>query len=304
MRAHINKVNVEMKCNFKPYTALCLGLTLLLTGCSAIVLNPKGAIGRQENELIIDAILLMLLVVIPVIIMTFAFAWKFRASNKKACYTPNWHNNHVVEGFVWGVPILIIVVLATITWRTTHELDPYRPLNKVAGVETIDIQVIALDWKWLFIYPKQNIASVNFVEFPVNTPVHFTLTSGDTPMNAFHIPQLGTQIYAMAGMKTQLYLIAEESGDYFGRAVNINGRGFSGMQFVAKATNNKDFNNWVANIHQLSPALSVAAFKQLAKPSENEQVKTYSSVALGLFDNLVMSFMMPDMGLEASETDK
>lgn len=288
-----------MKYKLKPCIILSLGMMLLLTGCSAIVLNPKGIIGQKENELIIDAILLMLIVVVPVIFMTFVFAWKFRASNKKAEYAPKWHHSNAIEAFVWGVPIMIILVLATITWRTTHELDPYKPLN-VPGVEPINIQVIALDWKWLFIYPEQNIASVNLVEFPVNVPVHFILTSGDTPMNAFHIPQLGTQIYAMAGMMTHLHLIADEEGDYFGRAVNINGQGFSGMQFVARASSMSDFKNWVAKVKQSSSDLSVDTFKQLSKPSEDNPVTTYSSVAEHLFDNLVMSFMMPGMELDGS----
>lgn len=290
---------MKMKNIFKPCVILSLGLMLLLTGCNAIVLNPKGIIGQKENALIVDAILLMLIVVIPVIFMTFIFAWKYRASNKKADYAPKWHHSNAIEAFVWGIPIVIILVLATITWRTTHELDPYKPLN-VPGTEPITIQVIALDWKWLFIYPKQNIASVNLVEFPVGVPVNFVLTSGDTPMNAFHIPQLGTQIYAMAGMKTKLHLIADEAGDYFGRAVNINGRGFSGMQFVARASSMDHFNQWVASVKQSSPALGVDTFKQLSKPSENDPVTTYSSVVNNLFDDLVMSFMMPGMEIGVS----
>jgi cytochrome o ubiquinol oxidase subunit 2 len=275
---------------------------LLLTGCNQIVLNPKGIIGQRENELIIDAILLMLIVVVPVIFMTFIFAWKYRATNKKANYAPKWHHSNAIEVFVWGVPIIIILVLGTLTWRTTHELDPYKPLN-VPGVEPITIQVVALDWKWLFIYPKQNIASVNLMQFPVNVPVHFILTSGDTPMNAFHIPQLGTQIYAMAGMKTHLHLIANEAGDYFGRAVNINGSGFSAMQFVARASSMTDFNNWVDKVKKSSPELSVDKFKQLSKPSENNPVTTYKAVSNNLFDNLVMSFMMPGMDLSKGHQD-
>lgn len=277
---------------------LSLGLVLLLTGCNAIVLDPKGMVGQKEKQLIIDAVLLMLIVVLPVIVMTFVFAWKFRASNKKAHYAPNWHHSNLIEAFVWGVPIMIILVLGTITWRTTHELDPYKPLNLEA--KPITIEVVALDWKWLFIYPEQNIATVNYVAFPVNTPVNFRLTSGDTPMNAFQIPQLGTQIYAMAGMTTQVHLVADESRDYFGRAVNINGKGFSGMQFVAHADSLDAFNNWVATVKQSPDSLSIDAFKQLSVPSEDNPVKLYSSVADHLFDNLVMSFMMPGMSLSAN----
>ena len=274
-------------------TILSLGLVLLLSGCKTpIVLDPKGMIGEQEKELIIDAILLMLIVVIPVIIMTFVFAWKFRASNTKAHYAPNWHHSNAIEAIIWGIPIIIILVLGTITWRTTHSLDPYKPID--APDKPLVIEVVALDWKWLFIYPEQNIASVNLVEFPVNVPVQFKLTA-DAPMNAFQIPQLGTQIYAMAGMQTQVHLIADTPGDYFGRAVNYSGRGFSGMQFTARVGSKDDFNAWVNSVKQGNDALSADAYKQLAQPSEENPVTTYSSVQPHLFKNIIMKFMMPGM---------
>ncbi|MDQ5921440.1 MAG: cytochrome o ubiquinol oxidase subunit [Pseudomonadota bacterium] len=233
----------------------------------------------------------MLIVVIPVIIMTFVFAWKFRAGNKKADYAPNFHHSNAIEAAVWFIPIVIILVLATITWRTTHELDPYKPVE-VNGVEPITIQVVALDWKWLFIYPKQNIALVNFVEFPVNTPVSFRVTA-DAPMNAFQIPQLGGQIYAMAGMQTKLHLIAKESGDYFGRSVSYSGRGFSGMEFVARAVSKSDFDQWVEKVRQSKQTLSAQEYKELSMPSEDNPVAEYSSVQKDLFDNIIMKFMMP-----------
>lgn len=275
------------------HALLAFGLVLLLSGCNTpIVLDPKGAIGEHEKHLIIDAILLMSIVVVPVIFMTLLFAWKFRASNTKAHYAPNWHHSNLIEGIVWGIPIIIILVLGTITWRTTHSLDPYKPID--TSEKPTVIQVVALDWKWLFIYPEQNIATVNFVEFPVNVPVEFKVTA-DAPMNAFQIPQLGGQIYAMAGMQTKIHLIANSEGDYFGRAVNFSGRGFSGMQFVAHAASKEDFNAWVESVKGSSNVLSGDAYTQLAQPSENDPVKTYSSVQTHLFENILMKFMMPGM---------
>lgn len=270
------------------------GMMLLLGGCGLpIVLDSKGAIGQHEVHLVRDAVLLMLIVVVPVIIMTFVFAWKYRASNKRAHYAPNFHHSNVIEAAVWFIPIMIILVLGTITWRTTHELDPYRPLE-AGNVKPITIEAVALDWKWLFIYPDLNIASVNFVQFPVNVPINFKVTA-DAPMNAFQIPQLGGQIYAMAGMQTKLHLIAETPGDYFGRSVNFSGRGFSGMQFVARASSQSGFDQWVDTVKKSSPKLSGDDYKELAKPSENNPVKTFAGIQPHLFENIIMMFMMPGM---------
>lgn len=269
------------------------GLILLLAGCKdLIVLNPKGPVAAEEMALIKLAVGLMLLVIIPVIIMAFVFAYKYRESNLNAVYDPEFYHSSKIEIIVWGIPIIIVLILASVTWVTTHALDPYKPLD--ASGKPITIQVVALDWKWLFIYPEQNIAAVNFVEFPVNQEVSFKLTS-DAPMNAFQIPQLGGQIYAMAGMQTQLHLLASESGDYFGRAVNISGRGFSGMQFTARAVSENDFNNWVNSVKQSPKALSAEEYYQLVKPSEDNPVAVYSSVQANLFNNIIMKFMMPGM---------
>jgi cytochrome o ubiquinol oxidase subunit 2 len=281
--------------NKKLAVILSLGLLLLLSGCDLpIVIDSKGTIGEQEVRLVRDAILLMLIVVVPVIIMTVVFAWKYRASNKRAHYAPNFHHSNVIEAAVWFIPIMIILVLATITWRTTHELDPYQPLEIPNTNKPITIEAVALDWKWLFIYPEQNIASVNLVEFPVNTPVNFKITA-DAPMNAFQIPQLGGQIYAMAGMQTKLHLISDTPGDYFGRAVNFSGAGFSGMQFVARVSTQADFDKWVISVKSSPDKLSGDEYKKLAAPSENNPVKTYGEVQPHLFENIIMKFMMPGM---------
>lgn len=272
---------------------LLIVVMLIVTGCdNLIVLNPKGAVGMEENKLILTAVGLMLIVVIPVIVLTLVFAYKYRATNPNLDYDPEFCHSNKIEAIVWGIPIAIIVVLATITWQTTHTLDPYRPLSEPG--KPITIQVVALDWKWLFIYPEQGIASVNLVEFPVGRPVEFKLTA-DAPMNAFHIPQLGSQIYAMAGMQTKLHLIANEAGDYFGRAVNISGRGFSGMQFTARAASQQDFEQWVAEVKQAPHELSANEYYELVKPSEDDPVKLYAAVQPHLFENIMMKFMMPGM---------
>lgn len=183
----------------------------LLSGCQGGILDPKGQIAAEQKSLILTATALMLLVVIPVIVMTLVFAWKYRAGNKEAAYEPKWSHSTKIEVVVWLIPCIIIAFLATLTWKSTHKLDPYRPLE--SDKKAIQVQVVALNWKWLFIYPEQQIASVNELVFPADTPVSFKITS-DAAMNSFFIPQLGGQIYAMAGMQTQLHLIANEPGTY------------------------------------------------------------------------------------------
>jgi len=270
-----------------------IATAFVLSSCETpVLLNPKGTLGVQEKDLILDALMLMSIVVIPVIIMTLFFAFKYRASNTRAKYRPTWSHSNILEVFVWGIPIIIILVLATITWRTTHSLDPYKPLQ--SNKEPIEIDVVSLDWKWLFIYPKQNIATVNFVEFPVDTPIAFKLTS-DAPMNGFQIDQLGTQIYTMAAMQTQVHLIANYPGDYAGRSTNYSGRGFSGMTFTARATSDKDFETWVNSVKNANEVLDANTYNELAKPSENNPVTVYSAVQPNLFNGIMMKFMMPGM---------
>ncbi len=261
----------------------------LLSGCDMALMNPKGQVGLEQRSLILTAIGLMLIVVIPVIVMTIAFAWKFRASNTKAKYTPNWSHSNKIEAVVWTVPIIIILILGTITWKTTHSLDPYKPL--VSEAKPITVEVISLDWKWLFVYPELGIATVNELAFPTNVPVNFKITS-DTVMNSFFIPRLGGQIYAMAGMQTKLHLIANEPGRYDGISGGYSGKGFSGMKFTAIATpSQQEFDQWVATVRASSKTLnSTEEFNALAKPSEFHPVEYFSSVQPELFENLIRKF--------------
>jgi cytochrome o ubiquinol oxidase subunit 2 len=271
---------------------LSLCSVIFLSGCKAAILDPKGQIGVDERSLIITATLLMLIVVIPVIVMTLVFAWKYRESNEKSTYRPNWSHSTAIEVVVWLVPCIIIIVLGVITWKTSHSLDPYKPLKVEGNVKPLTVEVVSLDWKWLFIYPEQHIATVNQVVFPANVPVRFKITS-DTVMNAFFIPQLGTQIYAMAGMQSEVNLIANEEGTFAGISSNYSGQGFSHMNFKAIATSATGFNDWVSKVKKSDKTLDQSSYKLLAKPSENDPVTFYSNVSPDLFKSIMGKYMYP-----------
>ena len=262
----------------------------LLSGCDLIMFHPKGAIAAEQMRLIIIATILMLLIVVPVIVMTLVIAWRYRASNKKATYEPNWSHSVKLEILWWTIPCIIILILSVITWITSHTLDPYRPLD--SKVKPLTIQAIALDWKWVFIYPEQGIATINYIEIPENTPISFEITS-QGPMNALWIPQLGGQIYAMAGMRTRLHLIASEAGVYDGGSANYSGQGFAEMTFKTKAESAEDFALWVKSVQKSPNALTGDLFNHLLDPSKNLPVQVFSSVQHNLFNDEVMKFMMP-----------
>ncbi|MBN3762375.1 ubiquinol oxidase subunit II [Burkholderia sp. Ac-20365] len=264
-----------------------IGLTALLTGCQLEVLDPKGSVGVAEKSLIATATWTMLIVVVPVILLTLFFAWRYRASNKGAVYAPKWAHSTAIEVVVWTIPALIILFLGILTWRTTHELDPYKPLE--SSVKPIDVEVVALDWKWLFIYPDLGIASVNQLAMPVGTPVNFHITS-DSVMNSFFIPQLGTQVYAMAGMQTRVHLIADEAGDYAGVSANFSGKGFSDMKFRTLAVNTAEFDAWVQKVKASPERLDMDHYYTVAKPSEKEPVRYFSSVDPKLFRNVIAKY--------------
>lgn len=262
-----------------------------LHGLDIPVLNPKGPIGDKERQLMIIAALLSLIVVVPVYLLTFGIIWKYREGNKKAKYTPEFDHHRGIETIWWAIPCAIILVLAIITWNSTHELDPFKSADQTK--KSMRIQVVSLDWKWLFIYPDEHIATVNYVQFPENTPVDFEITS-DTVMNSFWIPSLGGQIYAMPGMVTHLNLEASGVGDYNGASANISGSGFAGMKFVARSSVPADFNSWLQSIKKTPNKLDIAAYAKLAEPSKNNPPAYYSSSDADLYDTIVMKYMMPD----------
>jgi len=267
---------------------LLLG-TVFLSSCSnMVVLDPKGPIGSEEAFLIKIAFILMLIVVLPVFVMVIWFSVRYRASNKKATYKPNWAHSHKIELVVWLVPIAIVAALSYLTWVKTHELDPYKPLE--SDVKPIRIEVVSTDWNWLFIYPDYNIAVVNHLVFPANAPLNFKLTSASV-MTSFFIPQLGSQIYVMAGMQTKLHLLADHEGTYLGQNIEYSGNGYETMHFDAVATSQEEFEDWVEKAKQSPDKMTLATFKEFSEPNINYPVTTYSSVAPKLFNHIMMQFM-------------
>lgn len=258
-------------------------------GINIAVLEPKGMIALKERNLFIAITLIMLIIVIPVFILTGVISWKYREGNK-AKYTPDWDKHLLSECIWWGLPCLIVFVMAILVWKSSHELDPFKPIE--SRKDPIRIQVIALQWKWLFIYPEQKIATVNFLQFPEQTPINFEITA-DAPMNSFWIPELGGQIYAMPGMKTKLHLIANETGNFRGSSANLSGKGFAGMRFVAKASSEDDFYHWVETVKGSSNPLNLREYNRLSEPSENNPVAFYTVQKEDLYDWIVMKYMMP-----------
>ena len=258
-----------------------------LGGCSMDLLQPRGAVGEQEKTLILVALGLMLLVVVPVIALTLWFGWRYRASNPRAVYAPTWAHSTRIEAVVWAVPCVIVAILGVLIWRTTQTLDPYRPL--VATVKPIRVQVVALNWKWLFIYPDYGVASINQLEIPVGTPIDFELTA-ESLMNSFFIPRLGSQVYAMAGMRTQLHLIADAPGVYRGQSAAFSGEGFSDMHFDTVATSRAAFDAWVRQARQAPQVMDASQYRTASLPATRGAPAVYASVEPDLFDGVVDRF--------------
>lgn len=279
-----------IKLRFIRFATLSFVMPLLLSGCNLAILNPKGVIAADEKQLLITSVLLMLIIVVPVIILTLVIAWKYRAANTASTYSPDWSHSTILEVIWWSIPCVIIGILAVITWTSSHQLDPYKPL--AGNAKTLTIEAIALDWKWLFIYPDQKIATVNFVQIPVNVPVKFLITA-DAPMNSFEIPQLAGQIYAMAGMQTKMNLMADQTGDYQGLSTNYSGQGFSNMDFIIRASSQQQFDHWVNNVQQSPDKLTADAYTKLTLPSENNVAEYFSYPKDNLFAAVVMKYMMP-----------
>ena len=253
------------------------------------VLEPKGIIALKEKDIIVTSSLLMLIIVIPTLILTCVFAWRYR-EDRNAKHTPDWEHNSIAEYCWWGVPTVIIFILAVITYRTSHELNPFKPLE--SDKKPIHIQAVALQWKWLFIYPEEGIATMNYIKFPVDTPVNFEITA-DAPMNSFWIPQLGGQIYAMPAMRSKLSLIANEKGTFRGLSANFSGTGFAGMKFQAMSVDDVDYGSWLAQAKSSSMILGQEQYDQMVAPSENNPTETYVLKDTQLFNNILMKYMEP-----------
>lgn len=274
---------------------LLIACTFLLGGCHFSILDPKGIIAASEKKIFIESILLMLIVVVPVVIMSVVIPYRYRATNTKAVYKPNWAHSNLLEIIWWTIPCVIIFILSVMVWVYTHKLDPYRSL--AADKKTVMVEAIALDWKWLFIYPQYHVASVNFMALPVNKAVRIFITS-DAPMNSLEIPRLAGQIYAMTGMQTKLNLVATSIGTYSGLSTNFSGDGFSGMKFKVGVTSEADFNTWIHTVSKSPNHLTLSAYNKLTKPTENNPVEYFSNAKPGLFSMSIIKYMGPMPGME------
>jgi cytochrome o ubiquinol oxidase subunit 2 len=272
---------------------------LLLSACNTLVMNPSGDIAAQQAHLIVVSTLLMLLIIVPVIGLIIFFAWRYRKNNTAATYSPDWDHSTRLELVIWGAPLLIIIALGLITWISTHVLDPYRPLSRLdanrpipAGTKPLVVEVVALDWKWLFIYPDLGIATVNELVAPVDVPVRFKITAS-TVMNSFFIPALAGQIYAMPGMQTTLNAVINKPGSYDGFSANFSGAGFSDMRFKFHGKDQAGFDAWVKSVKAGATTLDRGNYLQLEKPSEREAVRHYGSVSSDLYNAILNRCVEP-----------
>lgn len=277
-----------------------LAVLPLLSGCGLVVLDPAGDVARQQGDLIVLSTVLMLLIIVPVMALTIFFAWRYRASNREATYKPDWDHSTQLELIIWSAPLLIIICLGAVTWVATHLLDPYRPLARTgpgkpvaAEVRPLDVQVVALDWKWLFIYPEQGVATVNELAVPVDRPLRFRISSSSV-MNSFYIPALAGQIYAMPGMETKLHGVFDKTGSFEGFSANYSGAGFSNMRFAVKSLPADAFAKWVAETKaSQGGSLDRPTYLKLEKPSEKEPARRFASVDPQLFDAVVNMCVEP-----------
>jgi cytochrome o ubiquinol oxidase subunit II len=274
-------------------------LLTMLSGCDAVVLHPSGDVAVQQRDLLLISTGLMLLIIVPVIALTLLFAWRYRYSNAAARYEPDWDHSTQLELIIWAAPLLIIICLGAITWVGTHILDPYRPIDRISasqpvesGTEPLVVQVVALDWKWLFIYPQLGVATVNELAAPAGRPIDFVITSSSV-MNSFYVPALAGQIYAMPGMETKLHAVINKPGDYDGFSANYSGAGFSDMRFRFHGQDAGQFEQWVARVKAGSDALDRNRYLQLERPTEAEPVHYYGSVASDLYHAIVNMCVQP-----------
>jgi cytochrome o ubiquinol oxidase subunit 2 len=262
-------------------------------GCNMVVMAPSGDIAMQQRDLIVISTVLMLLIIVPVLFLTVFFAWRYRGSNTTAKYDPEWHHSTALEVVIWSAPLAIIIALGAVTWISTHKLDPYRPLDRIdaeravpATTKPITVEVVALDWKWLFFYPEYGIATVNEMAAPVDVPINFKITASSV-MNSFYVPALAGMIYAMPGMQTRLHAVINKEGEYEGLSANYSGDGFSHMRFKFHGVQQQGFEAWVARVKAQGTALNRDAYLKLEKPSSKEPVRYYATVDNGLYESIL-----------------
>jgi cytochrome o ubiquinol oxidase subunit II len=278
------------------YSSLALFLVSAATlgGCSEGVLDPKGPIAAAERLILFDSLGIMLAIVIPTMLATLAVAYWFRSSNRRARYQPEFAYSGRLELLVWSIPLMTVLLVGAVAWIGSYDLDPPKPI--ASSAKPVKVQVVSLDWKWLFVYPEQGVASVDQLTIPVGTPVSFELTSSGV-MNSFFVPQLAGQIYTMAGMVTHLNLQADHSGTYRGMSANFSGEGFADMHFNVDAVTPEAFAEWVASTRSSGPVLDAQAYAALVQPSKAVAPFNYRSIAPGLFAGILSAGLQPDEGL-------
>jgi cytochrome o ubiquinol oxidase subunit 2 len=272
-------------------------LPLLVSGCGWAILDPRGPVGQADRTILIDSLAIMLAIVVPTIVATFAFAWWYRASNTRARYLPDWEFSGAVEIVVWSIPAMVIILLGGVAWIGSYSLDPARsvdPAKDATRNEPLEVQAVALDWKWLFIYPRQGIASVNELVVPAGAPLHFSITSASV-WNVFFVPQLGSMIYAMNGMRTELNLRADEPGTFQGLSAHFSGDGFSDMRFAVRSVSPAEFESWAQATRGAGPRLDAVSYAALARQGTVSRA-TFGAVATALFDRVVRQEIAPGPG--------
>lgn len=272
-------------------TVAIIGIFIYVTeGRDLPVLNPSGIIADQQLTLILITTGLGVFVVIPVFILLFSIAWRYREGNKKAKYQPEMEGNKWFEALWWGIPVIIIVILAVITHISTHALDPYKPLE--SNVKPVNVQVVSLNWRWLFIYPDYNVATLNFMNIPKDTPINLKITA-DSPMNSFWVPALAGQVYSMTGMTTKLHIMANKTGVFNGTTANISGEGYAHMNFKVHSINENEFEDWAKKASTSKDTLTFESYKKIAEPNEDKQDKTFQLIDKDLFEQIKMMYMSP-----------
>ena len=278
---------------------LAVPLFASLAGCNSAVMNPSGDVALQQRDLLVDSTLLMLPIIVPVIALTLAFAWHYRQSNRKARYEPEWDHSMRLELVIWAAPLLVIICLGALTWLGTHLLDPYRPIERIARGQPIpadarplEVEVVALDWKWLFIYPQYGVASVNELAAPINRPISLRITASSV-MNSLYIPEFAGQIYAMPGMETRLNGVLNRVGTSGGFSANYSGAGFSGMRLTLRSLSAEDFERWVVSARSASETLTRDSYLALEKPSQNEPIRQYGAIDAHLYAAILNMCVRP-----------
>lgn len=290
MTKHEDTTDIARLARYILYGLIVLGLIIayLLQGTDVALLNPKGLIAAEQYELFLVSSAILLLIAVPTLFLFYYVAWKYRETNEKATYDPNVRHGKSFMLGLWAIPIAFMAVLGVIMWSATHRLEPQKAI--AADAKPITVQVVAMRWKWLFIYPEHNIATVNFVQIPTDTPVRFELTADEVSMSSFWIPHLGGQLYAMTGHVNPLHLMAEKPGDYPGSSAELNGHGFAGMKFIARASSPDIYESWVNDVQLNSGRLDAEGYKEMLKPSENNLVAFYKLAVPDLHDKVVAKY--------------